>query len=170
MNDNTILTRIYHSPCGDLILGSYNGMLCLCNWVNELHPGRVERRLKKMTGAVFGEGTDIITEKAFRELDEYFRKERKTFDIPLLPIGSDFQKAVWDILSEIPFGKTVSYRDVALHAGKPEAVRAIANAVGANPLSIFIPCHRVIGSDSAITGYGGGIQAKMNLLKIEEAL
>ena len=87
--------------------------------------------------------------------------------MPLLFVGTDFQKAVWNELLKIPFGKTVSYGEMALRIGMPKAVRAVANANGANSISIFAPCHRVIGSDRSLTGYGGGLSAKKFLLELE---
>lgn len=90
------------------------------------------------------------------------------FDIPLMTAGTDFQKSVWSRLNGIPSGKTISYRSLACDIGRPQSVRAIANAVGANALSIFIPCHRVVGSDGSLTGYAGGLAAKQFLLGLEQ--
>jgi len=87
--------------------------------------------------------------------------------VPLLFVGTDFQKTVWNELLKIPFGKTISYGEMAKHIGRPQAVRAVANANGANSISIFAPCHRVIGSDHSLTGYGGGLSAKKFLLELE---
>ena len=98
--------------------------------------------------------------RTVRELDEYFRGERKEFDIPLLLAGSEFQKR--------PYGQTVSYGELAAAIGAPKSVRAVANANGANAISIILPCHRVIGSDGSLTGYGGGIDTKRYLLELEK--
>lgn len=162
-----IITRKYSSPCGELLLGSFDGRLCLCNWTDEKHPGRIHGRLKKLLNAEYMEGTSDIIEKAAAELDEYFRRERKDFDIPLLFAGTEFQKKVWNRLLEVPYGQTVSYGEMAAGLGIPGAVRAVANANGANAISIFAPCHRVIGSNGSLTGYGGGITAKRFLLDLE---
>ena len=102
-----------------------------------------------------------------RQLDEYFSRCRRAFDMPLLFVGTDFQKKVWERLMEIPYGQTVSYGGMAAGLGVPESVRAVANANGANAISIFAPCHRVIGSDRSLTGYGGGLEAKQFLLSLE---
>ena len=115
----------------------------------------------------FEVGTSEVIEKAARQLDEFFAGKRKEFDVPLLFVGTDFQKTVWNELLEIPFGKTVSYGEMAKRLDIPNAVRAVANANGANALSIFVPCHRVIGSDRSLTGYGGGLTAKKYLLELE---
>lgn len=106
--------------------------------------------------------------RTVRELDEYFRGERKEFDIPLLLAGSEFQKRVWQQLRHIPYGQTVSYGELAAAIGAPKSVRAVANANGANAISIILPCHRVIGSDGSLTGYGGGIDTKRYLLELEK--
>ena len=111
--------------------------------------------------------TSEVIEKAARQLDEFFAGKRKEFDVPLLFVGTDFQKTVWNELLEIPFGKTVSYGEMAQRIGMSKAVRAVANANGANSISIFAPCHRVIGSDRSLTGYGGGLPAKKFLLELE---
>ena len=100
-------------------------------------------------------------------MDEYFLKRRKHFDIPLLFAGTDFQKQVWQSLLTIPYGQTLSYGALAANIGCPKAVRAVANANGANALSIFVPCHRVIGGNRSLTGYGGGVEAKRFLLDLE---
>ena len=105
--------------------------------------------------------------RTVRELDEYFRGERKEFDIPLLLAGSEFQKRVWQQLRHIPYGQTVSYGELAAAIGAPKSVRAVANANGANAISIILPCHRVIGSDGSLTGYGGGTDTKRYLLELE---
>ena len=164
---NQILTFRYSAPCGDMILGSYGEKLCLCNWVVEKHPGRVDKRLRTLLDADYVEAPSGILREAIRQLDEYFLKRRKHFDIPLLFAGTDFQKQVWQSLLTIPYGQTLSYGALAANIGCPKAVRAVANANGANALSIFVPCHRVIGGNRSLTGYGGGVEAKRFLLDLE---
>lgn len=167
---NTIIIRPYESPCGVLALGSLGDRLCLCDWQAESHRGRVDRRLQSLLGAEFVTGTSLVTEAAAAQLDSYFAGERPAFDVPLLFTGTDFQKKVWEALLAIPYGTTVSYGELARRIGMPSAVRAVANANGANPMSIFAPCHRVIGSDRSLTGYGGGLEVKEYLLKLEKAI
>lgn len=104
-----------------------------------------------------------------RQLAEYFAGERRVFDLPLAPEGTEFQRRVWQHLLTIPFGATESYRDVALALGQPTATRAVGAANGRNPISIIVPCHRVIGADGSLTGYGGGLPAKKFLLELEGA-
>ena len=167
----TIRTLRYHSPCGEMLLGAAGDRLCICNWAQELHPGRVEQRLRILLKAQFEECGHILPEvlqRTIRELDEYFRGERRDFDIPLLLAGSDFQKRVWQQLPRIPYGQTASYGELAAAIGSPRSVRAVANANGANAISIILPCHRIIGSDGRLTGYGGGLRAKQFLLKLEQ--
>lgn len=104
----------------------------------------------------------------FTQINEYFAQQRKTFDIPIDLHGSTFQKQVWEGLRQIPYGETYSYKDVATMIGSPKAVRAIGNANNKNPLPIVIPCHRVIGSNGALVGYGGGLDKKEILLNLEQ--
>lgn len=165
-----VRTRIYEAPCGVLLLGSYGDMLCLCDWLAEIHHGRVRRRLERLLRAGFVEEAAPVTDEAARQLDEYFAGKRRAFDVPLLFAGTEFQKEVWSELLKIPYGETVSYGCIARRIGMPKAVRAVANANGANSLSVFVPCHRVIGSDRSLTGYGGGIEVKRRLLELEGVL
>lgn len=167
---NIIKIKNYKSTCGILILGSFKERLCLCDWQVEKHRDHVNRRLQRMLNAEFEEGTSEVIEKATGQLDEFFAGQRREFDIPLMFVGTDFQKTVWNELLRIPFGKTVSYGEMARRIGMPKAVRAVANANGANAISIFAPCHRVIGSDHSLTGYGGGLDAKQALLELESVL
>ncbi|KGI78904.1 methylated-DNA--[protein]-cysteine S-methyltransferase [Oleiagrimonas soli] len=102
------------------------------------------------------------------QFEAYFAGERFDFDLPLRPHGTDFQRQVWDGLLGIGYGRTASYADLARSIGRPRAVRAVGAANGANPLSIIVPCHRVIGADGSLTGYGGGMEAKRWLLDHEQ--
>ena len=108
-----------------------------------------------------------ITESVKIQIDQYFAGTRMAFDIEIEFRGTDFQKKVWHKLLEIPYGQTLSYGEMAKRLDIPNAVRAVANANGANAISIFVPCHRVIGSDRSLTGYGGGLTAKKYLLEME---
>jgi methylated-DNA-[protein]-cysteine S-methyltransferase len=104
------------------------------------------------------------------QLEEYFAGERRVFDLELAPDGTEFQRAVWSALVTIPYGQTASYGDLALRAGRPGAFRAVGAANGANPIAVIIPCHRIIGSNGALTGFGGGIGTKAALLAHEGVL
>lgn len=165
--EHLIKTTHYDSPCGPLTLGSLGDRLCLCDWQVEGHSDRVGSRLRHRLSAEFVEASSEVTSRAARELDEYFAGQRKAFDLPLLFAGTAFQKAVWSELLHIAYGETLSYAELALRLGMPRAVRAVANANGANALSLFVPCHRVIGSRHTLTGYAGGLAAKEYLLRLE---
>lgn len=167
IRNNKIWIQHYHTPCGDLLLGSFEEKLCLCNWMTGNRRLRIDHRLQSFLHAEYCEGTSDILEEARNQLDAYFRRERRQFELSLLCIGTDFQKSVWQKLLEIPYGTTISYAELSRWLGQPKAVRAVANANGANPISIFIPCHRVIGSNHSLIGYGGGLPAKQMLLKVE---
>jgi methylated-DNA-[protein]-cysteine S-methyltransferase len=103
----------------------------------------------------------------FKQLKEYFNRQRKEFDLLLEMLGTDFQKKVWDELKKIPYGETISYGELANRMGDKNLMRAVAAANGANPIPIIIPCHRVIGADGSLTGYGGGLDVKQKLLEME---
>ena len=147
---NVIRIQRYHSLCGDLMLGSFEDRLCLCDWAVESHRDIVDRRLRKVLKACYEESTSEVIQEAIKQLDEYFNGERTAFEVPLLFVGTDFQKSVWYKLLDMP-----------------KAVRAVAAANGANAISIFAPCHRVIGSNHTLVGYGGGLPAKKRLLDLE---
>ena len=163
-----IVVKEYDAPCGRLVLGAFANRLCLCDWVQGKHREQNEQRLKRILSADFRTGSSSLLDAAALQLDEYFAGQRRRFDIPLLLTGTEFQKKVWQALLEIPYGATISYGELASRIGMPHAVRAVANANGANAISIFAPCHRVIGSDNSLTGYAGGLPAKQYLLGLEQ--
>lgn len=121
-----------------------------------------------MLKADLREGKSAVIDSVEQQLDEYFYGRRTVFDIPLLMLGTDFQRSVWRILQSIPYGKTMSYGGIASLMDKPKAARAVASANHANLLSIIVPCHRVVGSDGSLVGYSGGFNAKEYLLKLEK--
>ncbi len=167
MQRKTIFITPYQSPCGRLLLGAYGDRFCLCDWQAVPHHTRVLRRLQCLLHAEIVQGTSPVTEQAAIQLDEYFAGTRCAFSVPLLFAGTAFQQSVWNELLHIPYSTTISYADLSQHIGKPTAVRAVANATGANALSIFVPCHRVIGTNGSLTGYAGGFSAKHYLLALE---
>lgn len=115
----------------------------------------------------WGERDDEAAPDAARQLDEYFAGTRTEFDLPLAPRGTDFQKAVWAAIARVPYGQTRTYGEVAAELGRPGASRAVGAATGRNPISIVVPCHRLVGSSGALTGYAGGLEAKVLLLDLE---
>ena len=108
-----------------------------------------------------------VLQEATRQLTEYFTGKRKAFSVPLRPAGTSFQEAVWKEIARIPYGQTITYTELAQRAGASDAVRAAGTATGRNPLSIIVPCHRVIGKNGSLCGFAGGLDAKTRLLKLE---
>ena len=162
-----IQIQFYQSLFGELILGSFEGKLCMCDWVEEKRRFKIDKRMQNEMHAKYVIGSTEVIAMAISQLDEYFARKRKVFDIPLLFVGTDFQKSVWQELLGIPYGATLSYGKLSQRLGNPNAVRAVAAANGANPISIFVPCHRVIGSNRKLIGYGGGLEVKKGLLALE---
>ncbi|CAA6799031.1 MAG: Methylated-DNA--protein-cysteine methyltransferase (EC [uncultured Sulfurovum sp.] len=152
----------------ECILGSYDNKLCLIDSLNRKNKTTLYNRLKKQLKAEFIEYEDEVLKQTIQELDEYFKGERKVFTIPLLLIGSAFQKSVWEALLQIPYGTTSSYKEQAKMINNEKAVRAVANANGANAIGIIVPCHRIIRSDGKLTGYAGGLEMKEQLLALEK--
>ena len=109
-----------------------------------------------------------LSESAIEQLNEYFTGKRKDFDLPLAPSGTHFQQKVWAQLQKIPYGQTRSYKDIAQSVGSPKGFRAVGMANNKNPIAIVIPCHRVIGADGSLVGYGGGLDMKQSLLDLEK--
>ena len=166
---NKINVQYYKTKYSEFILGSYDKKLCLLDFRYRKMRKTVDNRLKKGLNADFIEQDDEILQKTRQQLDEYFAVERKEFDIPLLTVGTDFQKQVWNALLKIPYGKTASYLQLAKNIDNEKAVRAVANANGANAIGIIIPCHRIIGNNGKLVGYGGGLPLKKRLLKLEQS-
>lgn len=164
---NQINIQRHRTEVGELVLGSFRGKLCLLGFGGREMIGTVEDRIKKALNAEFVEQDDEVLKKTRMELDEYFRGLRRRFDIPLLMVGTGFQKSVWKELVSIPCGATSTYGQIAEDMGNPRAVRAVGSACGANPISIIVPCHRVIGRDGELVGYGGGLSLKRRLLELE---
>ncbi len=126
-----------------------------------------EVKLNEMVGKSHIVRETPLIKKTQQQLDEYFSGTRKDFEIPLKPLGSEFQEKVWEALKGIPYGETRSYKQIAEQIGCPTACRAVGHANNKNPISIIIPCHRVIGMNGKMTGYGGGIALKEKLLALE---
>jgi len=165
-----IIYQHHQTPHGELVLGAFDDKLCLCDWRYRKMGPTIGNRLQNQLKADFVEGRSDVIQRTVEQLTEYFNYQRKTFDLPLLPVGSPFQHSVWRALLEIPFGGTASYRQLAKAIGKPSAIRAVASANGANALAILVPCHRIIGSDGSLVGYAGGLNVKKKLLDLEHDL
>jgi len=130
----------------------------------------ISKRERDWIAANGGERDDRAVAPVARQLAEYFAGKRKSFDVALAPKGTPFQQEVWKALLKIPFGKTTTYAALAQRLGKPGAFRAVGRANATNPISVIVPCHRVIGADGTLTGYGGGLPIKQKLLELEGAL
>lgn len=167
---NQINIQYYKTKYAEFILGSFQNKLCLLDFRYRKMRTIVDNRLKSGFKAEFIEQDDEILKETRKQLDEYFDMSRRDFDIPIVTVGTEFQKSVWDALVKLPYGSTASYLDLAKDIDNEKAVRAVANANGANSIAIIIPCHRIIGSDGKLTGYGGGLAVKKRLLKLEQNL
>jgi methylated-DNA-[protein]-cysteine S-methyltransferase len=165
---NQINIQLHKTEIGEVVLGCFRGKLCLLDFRCREMIGAVGDRIKKALNAEFVEYDDEILEKTRRQLDEYLEGQRSGFHIPMLMVGTDFQRRVWKSLMRIPYGATSTYGQVARDTGTPRAVRAVGNACGANPIGIIVPCHRVIGSNGELVGYGGGLPLKRRLLALEQ--
>ena len=165
----TIETGVFKTGYGELIIGSFEDQLCLCDWRYRKMRTAIDLRIEAGLQAAYVESESDIIIETRKQLSAYFAGELKLFDLPSLLVGSDFQKKVWKLLLEIPFGKTESYAGLSEKLGDVKAIRAVATANGANAISIIVPCHRIIGSDGSLTGYAGGLQTKRRLLRLENA-
>ncbi len=166
---NYINIQYKKTNIGELVLGSFDKKLCLLDFRYRRMRQTVDNRIKNGLKSEFVEKNDKILERARKQLDEYLNAERKIFDIPILMIGTDFQKNVWKALMEVPYGTTSTYLQLAKDINNEKAVRAVAGANGANAIGLIIPCHRIIGSNGDLIGYGGGLPAKKRLLKLEQS-
>jgi len=153
---------VMESPVGDITLISDADSLCAIYWPNQKPDSKKFPELEKKDSKVL--------RSAIKQLSSYFKGKRKEFDLPLRPLGTEFQEQVWQALTTIGYGETVSYGDIANHIKNPKAVRAVGAAIGRNPISIIIPCHRVIGSNGKLTGFAGGLSTKEFLLNLENRL
>ena len=159
----------YHkTKIGELILGSFEGKLCLLDFNYRKMRNAVDDRIKKGLNADFIEEDSEIIEKTRTELDEYFKENRREFDVPIQIVGTDFQKSVWNALLKVAYGTTSTYLQLAKDINNGKAVRAVAGANGANAIAIIIPCHRIIGSSGELVGYAGGLPTKKRLLTLEK--
>ncbi len=166
---NPIHIQYYKTKIGEMMIGSYDHQLCLLDFRYRKMRSRIDRRLQNGLMAEYVEKDDSILLETRKQLDEYLAGNRTKFTIPLLTVGSDFQKNVWQALLNVPYGTTSTYLQLTKDINNPKAVRAVANANGANAISIIIPCHRIIGSNGELVGYAGSLPVKKRLLNIENA-
>jgi methylated-DNA-[protein]-cysteine S-methyltransferase len=164
---NEILIQYYKSPIGELILGEFEGVLCLADWRFRKMRTQIDERIQKGLHANYIKADSELLKTAVSQFEEYFREERTEFSIPLKMVGSEFQQKVWKALQAIPYGETSTYLELSKSLGDEKAIRAVASANGANAISIIVPCHRIIGSNGDLVGYAGGLPAKKKLLQME---
>jgi methylated-DNA-[protein]-cysteine S-methyltransferase len=165
---NQINIRYHNMPIGGVVFGSFQGKLCLLDFGERGGRSVAEDRISRALNAELVEQDDEVMRGTSRQLDEYLEGQRSGFDIAMLMVGTDFQRRVWKSLMRIPYGTTSTYGQVAQDIASPRAVRAVGNACGANPIGIIVPCHRVIGSNGELVGYGGGLPLKRRLLALEQ--
>jgi len=158
------------TPLGPMLMGATADALVLLEFVDRRQLAAQIHRIGRRTGAVFVPDESAIGELASEQVREYFDGSRRAFDLPLQLVGSSFEREVWEALLEIPFGETRSYADIARRVGRRAAVRAVGRANGMNALAVLVPCHRVVGSDGRLVGYGGGLWRKERLLELERSV
>lgn len=165
----TLHSCVFPTPLGDMLAVASEHGLCLLEFVGQ---AGVERELVQVEVAhacLAQAGDSALLAQTRSEIAQYFARQRRDFDVPLDLVGTPFQQRVWQALLQVAFGQTWSYAQEAAHIGQPTATRAVAAANGANKISIIVPCHRVIGSNGRLTGYGGGLARKQALLALEGA-
>lgn len=163
----SLIRHRYDSPLGEMLALCSASGLCLLEFVGQGGVEREQAQVEAARGGPAVPGASALTEQLGCELAGYFAGERQGFDVPLDLVGTPFQQRVWQALLAIPYGRTWSYGQQAVHIGQPTATRAVAAANGQNKVSIVVPCHRVVGSDGTLTGYGGGLPRKQWLLALE---
>ncbi len=159
------ITTIYRrstGPLGTLVLAAQSGTLIGAWFVDQRHFPQARASWRESPD-------DALLQAAARQLGEWFAGRRRGFELPLAPVGTPFQQAVWREIARVPYGTKASYGAIARALGQPKACRAVGAATGRNPLSIIIPCHRLVAGDGALTGYDGGLERKAALLQFEQS-
>jgi AraC family transcriptional regulator of adaptative response/methylated-DNA-[protein]-cysteine methyltransferase len=169
VRDHVALSEL-ETPLGKMLAGATEGGVCLVEYKDHTQVDDMIASPSRHPDEKVANRADRHLLQLHRQLHEYFARKRREFSISLYPIGTEFQKTVWDSLQRIPYGTTRSYLQQAMAMHRPDAVRAVAAANGANPIAILIPCHRVVGSKGELTGYGGGLWRKRWLLDFEQGV
>jgi len=162
-----IALTLIDTPVGKMRIGATDEGICLFDFQYRKSIDTIMARIETLSGDKFSEGPHPHFETLQQQLSEYFTGSRKEFDLPLHLFGTPFQKSVWQGLMNIPYGHTRSYKEQSIFLGNEKAIRAVAAANGENGIAIIIPCHRVIGGNGSLVGYGGGLQRKKWLLDLE---
>lgn len=166
------MIKVIPTSLGELAVGCYGERVMLCDWTASVKYPRHLVALRAICPEIGGSNPEdaILLDRAVAWIERYLAGDRERFRFEVQPVGTRFQKSVWNKLRGIPYGETMTYSALASALGQPRAVRAVANACASNPVSLFIPCHRVVGADGGLTGYAGGIAAKSALLSLEHSL
>jgi len=164
---NSIDIQYHKTKIGELILGSFGKKLCLLDFRYRRMRSAVDNRITRELNTEYLKKTNNLLNETKRQIDEYLIGKRIKFEVPILMVGSDFQKQVWNELLKVKYGETATYLDISKKIDNPKAVRAAASANGANAIALIIPCHRVIESNGGLGGYGGGLPVKKRLLTLE---
>ena len=165
---NQVDIQYCKTKIGELILGSFDDKLCLLDFRYRRMRSTVDNRIKSALNVEYLEQDNNVLKAARKQIDEYLIGKRTAFEVPILMVGSGFQKQVWNALKNVKYGETASYSDLAKNIDNEKAVRAVASANGANSLGLIIPCHRIIGTNGELVGYGGGLPVKKRLLNLEK--
>ena len=167
-NRIVIQTAEIDTPLGLILAGATDSGICLLEFTDSKRAEILIEKLQKLLHADIVKGQNAYLKHLRTQLGEYFAGSRKEFNLPLVAVGTPFQQTVWSALRTISYGETISYKEEAERIGRPTAIRAVARANGDNPISIVIPCHRVIGTNGKLVGYGGGLWRKERLLDLEQ--
>ncbi len=168
--DRAIHYAVFSTPLGKMIAAGYKNRLCRLEFLGRKKPSAILKPIAERLKTEMSGGKSPILDETRKQLKMYFDGRLKKFNLPVELIGTDFQRSVWRQLTRIPQGKTVNYGKIAERIGKPKGARAAGMAIGSNPISIVVPCHRVIGKSGDLVGFGGGLWRKKWLLKHEGTL
>ena len=169
-NEKQLTATYMQTPLGEMLAIFKSNTLCLLEYSDNQRLQKTQCDIEKYFGEKLNFSENYFSEQLQNELNAYFDQKLTYFSVKLMPFGTDFQKKVWQILQTIPYGQIISYKQQSQQYGDNKAIRAIASANGKNPISILIPCHRVIGSNGKLVGYAGGLWRKQKLLEIENVL
>jgi methylated-DNA-[protein]-cysteine S-methyltransferase len=164
---SSIYIQYHKTKIGELILGSFENKLCLLDFKYRRMRSTVDNRITKELNTKYLEKDNDVLAETKKQINEYLNGTRIKFDVPILMVGSDFQRQVWNELLKVKYGETATYLDISKRIDNPKAVRAAASANGANAIALIVPCHRIIESNGGLGGFGGGLTVKKRLLNIE---
>ena len=170
MSGQQINIQFHKTKYDEFILGSYDNKLCLLDYKYRKMRQALDNKIRKMLNAIFTEKEDEILCKTKTQINEYFMGERTTFDIPLLMVGTEFEKDVWKSLLKVPYGQTATYSDLVSNDNNINTLKSISKANGSNSIALIVPCHRIIDDNGDLVGYGGGLPLKLKLLNLEQSL